>query len=113
MLTSIEGIYENGQVRLLEPVPGVEWARVVVTLLPEPLPAQPAAAQPAAAQPLPESPAEPPTGDPVVDDYRPRTELGRDLLALRRAYVRDGGKLFSWEEIEAEVADRRGGVQHD
>jgi hypothetical protein len=49
----------------------------------------------------------------VVDDYRPRTELGRDLLALRRAYVRDGGKLFSWEEIEAEVADRRGGVQHD
>jgi len=108
MLTSIEGIYENGRVRLLEPVPGVARARVVVTLLPEPLPAPPAAAEP-----LAESPTEPPTGDPVVDDYQPRTDLGRDLIALRRAYVRGGGKLFSWEEIEAEVAQRRGGVRHD
>lgn len=108
MLTSIEGIYENGQVRLLEPLPGVVRARVVVTLLPEPTPLPPAAAEPLAT-----SPTEARTGDPVIDNYRPRTDLGRDLLALRRAYVRGGGKLFSWEEIEAEVAERRGGVQHD
>lgn len=35
MLTTIEGIYENGVVRLLEPLSGVQRARVVVTLLPE------------------------------------------------------------------------------
>lgn len=35
MLTSIEGIFENGQVRLLETVAGVVRARVVVTLLRE------------------------------------------------------------------------------
>ena len=31
MLTSVEGFYENGVVRLLEPLPGVAQARVVVT----------------------------------------------------------------------------------
>jgi hypothetical protein len=103
MLTSIEGIYENGRVWLLEPLPGVVRARVVVTLLPEP-----AALPPAAAEPLAAAPTETRTGDPVVDDYRPRTDLGRDLLARRRAYVRGGGKLIGWEEIEAEVAERRG-----
>ena len=35
MLTSIEGVYENGVVRLLEPLPGLARARVVVTVLPE------------------------------------------------------------------------------
>lgn len=35
MLTSIEGIHEDGQIRLLEPLPGIERARVLVTLLPE------------------------------------------------------------------------------
>jgi hypothetical protein len=34
MLTTVEGIYEHGQVHLLEPLSGVEWARVVVTVLP-------------------------------------------------------------------------------
>lgn len=34
------------------------------------------------------------TGDPVVDNYRPRTELGRKLLALRRTYVTTGGQLL-------------------
>ena len=51
-----------------------------------------------------------PVGDPLVDRYQPRTELGRQLIALRRAYIQSGGKLLSWEEIEEEVRERRGGV---
>lgn len=35
MLTAVEGIYENGAIRLLEPLPGVSWARVVVMILPD------------------------------------------------------------------------------
>lgn len=38
MLTSIEGVYENGVVRLLEPLPGLARARVVVTVMPDALP---------------------------------------------------------------------------
>jgi hypothetical protein len=96
MLTSVEGIYEDGQVRLLEPVPGVARARVLVTLLPESM------------APLPAS--ETTAGDPVVESFHPRTELGRRLVELRRAYVEAGGKLLTLEEIEAEVRERRGGV---
>lgn len=53
------------------------------------------------------------TGDAVVDGYQPRTELGRKLIELRRAYVEGGGKLMSWDEINAEVRERRGGVADD
>lgn len=50
------------------------------------------------------------TGDPVVDNYRPRTELGRKLLSLRRAYVTSGGQLLDGTALDAEVQLRRGGV---
>ncbi len=40
MLMTIEGVYENGAVRLLEPLPGVARARVAVTVLPEAPPMQ-------------------------------------------------------------------------
>jgi len=50
------------------------------------------------------------TGDPVVDNYHPRTELGRKLLALRRAYVTTGGQLLDGTALDAEVQLRRGGV---
>jgi hypothetical protein len=53
------------------------------------------------------------TGDAVVDHYQPRTELGRKLIELRRAYIEEGGKLMSWDEINAEVLERRGGVADD
>lgn len=99
MLTSIEGIYEDGQVRLLEPLPGVERARVVVTLLPESM--APVNAKSTAAV------------DPVVEQFKPRSELGRQLLALRRKYVENGGKLLTLDEIEAEVRELRGGVRDD
>lgn len=50
------------------------------------------------------------TGDRVVDHYQPRTDLGRKLIELRRAHAQQGGKLLSWEEIDAEVRERRGGA---
>lgn len=50
------------------------------------------------------------TGDTVVDKYRPRTELGRRLLALRRTYVTNGGQLLNGAALDAEVQLRRGGV---
>jgi hypothetical protein len=53
---------------------------------------------------------EPLTGDPVTDHYQPRTELGRRLVELRRASIRDGGKLLSCDELDEEVRQRRGGV---
>ena len=53
---------------------------------------------------------EPLTGDPLLDNYQPRTEIGRLALAARRAYIEAGGKLLSWDEIDEEVRRRRGGV---
>jgi len=45
------------------------------------------------------------TGDPVVDNHRPRTELGRTLINLRREYVAAGGQLGD--------ADAEGGAGSD
>jgi hypothetical protein len=103
MLTTIEGIYEDGQIRLLEPLPDIERARVVVTLLPESM----------APLKVTETPAATVTADPVVERFEPRSELGHKLLALRRKYVEGGGKLLTLDEIEAEVRELRGGVQDD
>jgi hypothetical protein len=47
-------------------------------------------------------------GDAVSDTYRPRTALGKRLLALRRAYVREGGELLDDAALEAEIQRRRG-----
>jgi len=46
----------------------------------------------------------------TLPDYRPRTELGEKLLALRRAYIAKGGRLLSADELEEELRSRRGGV---
>ena len=117
MLTSIEGIYENGVVRLLEPLPGVTRARVVVTVLPETLsPLSPDGALPPAnghKETEEEAPVMPLTDDSVVDQYQPRTELGRKLIELRRAYLASGGKCLTQDEILAEVRRRRGEVVDD
>ncbi len=43
-------------------------------------------------------------------NYVPRTELGRLALAARREYFAAGGRPLSPEEIEQEVAERRGGT---
>ncbi|MCC7278730.1 MAG: hypothetical protein IT487_10505 [Chromatiaceae bacterium] len=56
---------------------------------------------------------EPLTGDTLVDNYQPRTEIGRLALAARRAYVEAGGKLLTADEINEEVRRRRGGVSDE
>ena len=94
-------------------------ARVAVTVLPDaPPPGSPRALPPAvlpSAATAPEAttakPVAPVTGDAVVDHYQPRTELGRDLLELRRAYILGGGKLLSWDELDEEMRERRGGAR--
>ena len=103
MLTSIEGIYENGQIRLLEPIPGVARARVVVTLLPE-TPSSPPDQPP---------PADTATVDTATERFRPRSALGRKLLALRRRHAGQAEPLLNLEEIEAELRERRGGLPDD
>jgi hypothetical protein len=40
---------------------------------------------------------------------RAKTELGKELLALRQAYLASGGKLLSPEELDEEMQLRRGG----
>jgi hypothetical protein len=37
-----------------------------------------------------------------------RTRLGEKLLRIRRRIVKSGRPLLSWEQIEREVAERRG-----
>ena len=48
--------------------------------------------------------------DHVTATYVPRTELGRKLLALRAEAVRSGIPLLDWDELEREIAERRGGT---
>lgn len=42
------------------------------------------------------------------DDYEPKTELGRRLLAWRREYIKAGGKLLSQDEVLELVRENRG-----
>ena len=45
--------------------------------------------------------------------YAPKTQLGKKLLAIRAKIVDSGTPLLNWEEIEKEVAARRGGLQNN
>jgi hypothetical protein len=47
--------------------------------------------------------------DRLVDEYRPRTKIGRLALAARKACIESGGKLLTFDEVNAEVRSRRGG----
>lgn len=42
--------------------------------------------------------------------YEPKTAFGKRLLALRKAYLENGGKLLSPDELDAEMEARRGGL---
>jgi hypothetical protein len=44
--------------------------------------------------------------------YTPKTALGEKLFAIRERIVAGGAHLLSWEEIEKEVAARRGGHEN-
>ncbi len=41
-------------------------------------------------------------------EYKPRTPLGRRLMAVRARIIASGTKLLSWDEIERELMERRG-----
>ena len=40
--------------------------------------------------------------------FRPRTELGKKLWARRQSYIANGGKLITWDELDRELAERKG-----
>jgi hypothetical protein len=44
-----------------------------------------------------------------VTDGEPRTPLGRQLAEIRSRIVASGERLLDWDEIDREVALRRGG----
>ncbi|MFB1490566.1 MULTISPECIES: hypothetical protein [unclassified Thiocapsa] len=120
MTPSVEGVYENGQVRLLEPLPGVAWARVVVTVLPDASPPgsprglSPTVPLPAATEPeATATPVAPLTGVDAVDHGQPRTELGLELLAIRRRAIARGLLLQSADSILEEVRQGRTEVGDD
>ncbi len=48
--------------------------------------------------------------DPADIGYTPRTEFGRLALAAGREFFARHGRFLSMEEIEREVAERRGGT---
>ena len=45
--------------------------------------------------------------------YDEMSELGRDLFDMSREYAESGGELLSEEEIEIELARRRGGYAEE
>ena len=76
MTIDVDAVYENGVLKLKEPVDLPENAEVHVTIQ---------------------------TG---VDA---RTPLGRRLRELRAEIMKSGAPPLGWDDIEAEVAARRGG----
>lgn len=44
-------------------------------------------------------------------DYTPKTELGKKLWKLRIKSLGKHPLLNTWEEVEKELAERRGGIQ--
>lgn len=40
--------------------------------------------------------------------YEPRTPLGQKLMVLRRQIARSGEPLLDWEDLDREIAERRG-----
>lgn len=44
-------------------------------------------------------------------DYQPKTELGKKLWELRLKSLGKQPLLNTWEEVEQELAERRGGIQ--
>jgi predicted DNA-binding antitoxin AbrB/MazE fold protein len=76
----VDAVYENGVLKLKEPIDLPEKAEVHVTIE---------------------------TTAPA------RTPLGRRLRELRSKIVTSGTAGLSWEEIEEEVATRRGGWREE
>jgi hypothetical protein len=45
-----------------------------------------------------------------MEDFQPKTPLGRRLWELRKRIVASGEPLLDWDDLEREIAERRGGV---
>jgi hypothetical protein len=46
--------------------------------------------------------------NPSEEEFHPRTPLGRKLWEIRQRIVDSGEPLLDWEDLEREVAERRG-----
>jgi|GEM_PF-2770540 len=46
------------------------------------------------------------------ESFTHKTPLGKKLLAIRRRIIADGLSLLTQEEIEREIAERRGGFSN-
>lgn len=55
---------------------------------------------------IPKKPPEPDSSIPA----EPISPLGQKLREIRRRIVASGEPLLSWDELEKELAERRGGV---
>lgn len=51
--------------------------------------------------------------DREAQAWSPRTALGRELWEIRKEIVASGVPLLDWDELEKEIADRRGGSDMD
>jgi len=40
--------------------------------------------------------------------YKPKTELGKKLWEIRCKSLANNPKLLTWDEVDAEISDRRG-----
>ena len=50
-----------------------------------------------------------PGGTDRLDDFE-MSPLGCRLMEIRKKFIAEGGKLLTPEELEREIAERRGGV---
>lgn len=46
----------------------------------------------------------------VGEEWQPQTALGRRLWEIRQRIIVTGEPLLSWEDLERELAERRGGT---
>lgn len=46
--------------------------------------------------------------NPEEEEFHPRTLLGRRLWEIRKQIVASGAPLLDWDDLEREVAERRG-----
>lgn len=41
--------------------------------------------------------------------YQPKTPLGKRLLEIRKQIIESGEPLLDWDDLQREIAERRGG----
>lgn len=111
MLSTLKAtLSPSGALSFDDPVRITEPVRVLVTLLDEHLSLEPSSAPAAAVDHR--APGET-TEDPLAGEDPARAQRWRELLALRERAIDEGMHLMGWDEVNAEVRERRGGVRND